>query len=371
MNYGAFLRILRNYCINKKIKNEVLVNDPIEVIVNKAKIKKEKSRNPEEPLYYEISESSRIVNSKLDISIKIREALRREGMEQAIIDSFEAFYEDNIDKTLTGDMIDEYLTYIEKDPCFKKKEISDIKAVTNDPHVFLAKLLIKSLKENNNHENHDKSIIWSVGNSYVRIIKGDIFTYALGKRSKKQRIVVIPVNTAFDAHVSTKLESDSKPLVSKTTLHGELLSRIYKSGIDESDINKRIRNNLRSNGLLKGKKKKIDLPIGTIAALEFGSAVIYMLAVSSFDENNKAHSSKEEIRQALHALLEYYDNKGQGYDVYIPLIGTGMSRARCSNQESLDLILDVLKEKEYELQGRYNIVILPDVMKKVSIREEL
>ena len=371
MNYGEFLRTLRGYCINKKLKNEILVNEPIEAIIVAGKIKKEKSKNPDELLYYEITEASRIINNKLDISPKIREALRREGIEQIVTDAFEAFYADHIDKNLIGDMIDEFLTRIEGDDSFKKKEISYIKACSNEPHVFLSKILIKSLKEKNLADNIDETVIWSKGNNYVRIIKGDIFTYALGKRSKKERIVVIPVNTAFDAHVSTKLEAENCPLVSRTTLHGELLLRIYKSGITEKELSQRIRNNLRNNGLIKGREKQLNLPIGTIAALEFEPAVIYLLAVSTFDTNNKAHSSKEEIKIAIKAFLEYYDGKGQGYDVYLPLIGTGMSRAYCSNQDSLDLILDVLKENENMLQGKINIVILPDAIKKLDIRRSL
>ena len=166
MNYGEFLRRLRPYCINKTIKNEELVNGPIEVIIETAKIKKEKGSSKGEPLYYEITEASKIVNGKLDIP-KIRDALRYDGMEDKVISSFEAFCDDYIDRNKTGDLIDEFLTVAESDPSFSKSEISRIKEASNDPALFLALLLIKSLKEPNLNQEKAESVIWTKGNNYI------------------------------------------------------------------------------------------------------------------------------------------------------------------------------------------------------------
>ena len=52
-----------------------------------------------------------------------------------------------------------------------------------------------------------------------------------------------------------------------------------------------------------------------------------LLALSEFDENNKAQSSKDEVIKSLRSLLEFYDVNGQGYQMYITLMGTGRSRA--------------------------------------------
>lgn len=370
MNYGEFLRKLKPYCINKSINNETLVNEPIEIIIEKAKIYKEKGPSKGDPLYYESTEASRILNNHLELSDKIRDALLLYGMEEIVTEEFSAFYENYVDKNKVQDMIDDYLETIRKDSSFQNHELANIEASVEEPYLFMAKILIKSLKEPNYISCCEESTVWSHGDHHIKIVKGDIFTYALGKRTNKKRIVVIPVNTTFDTHVTTKLEDDPNPVVSGNTLHGSLLIRLFKKGISEEQVSERIRNNLLRNGLISQEKQAIDLPIGTIATLDFEKAVFYFLAVSIFDKNNNAHSSRKNIRTAIEKLTVYYDQKGQGYDLFLPLIGTGMSRANLNYQESYDLIVETLLKNRIRISGKINIVIQPEVMKTIKIGKE-
>ena len=370
MNYGEFLRKLKPYCINKSINNETLVNEPIGIIVEIAKIKKEKGPSKGDLLYYESTEASRILNNHLELSDKIRDALLLYGMEESVIEEFAAFYETYVDKNKVQDMIDDYLETIRKDSSFQNHELANIEASVEEPYLFMAKILIKSLKEPNYISGCEELTVWSHGDHQIKIVKGDIFTYALGKRTKTKRIVVIPVNTSFDTHVTTKLEDDPNPVVSGNTLHGSLLIRLFKKGISEEQVSERIRNNLLRNGLISQEKQAIDLPIGTIATLDFEKAVFYFLAVSIFDKNNNAHSSRKNIRTAIEKLTVYYDQKGQGYDLYLPLIGTGMSRANLNYQESYDLIVETLLENRNRISGKINIVIQSEVMKTIKIGKE-
>lgn len=371
MTYGEFLKTIRNYCINRRLNNVILVNEPIEALIEFAKIKKKKGHDAGETLFYETTEASKIVNNKLEIPLEFRDALGRIGGEEAVEEGFSEFYDNYIDKNRSKALVEDLISSIERDSSFKHNEVSDIMKCADDPGIFLARILIKSLKENNYIENVDETVIWKKGKSYVRIIKGDIFAYVFGKRKKNNRIVVIPVNTGFDTHVSTKLEQENKPVVSSTTLHGQLLLRIYKSGITEEEVKTRIHQNLMINNLITGKEKNISCPVGSIAVFDFDPITLYLLAVSVFDKENKAQSSKKVIRTALEKMLDYYDRKGMGYDIYLPLIGTGLSRAYFDNQESLDLILDVFKNNVSHLQGRINIVIKPEVFNEIDIRKEL
>lgn len=365
MNYGNFLQRLKPYCINKSIKNETLVNEPIAIIIEKARIKKEKGASKGDPLYYEITEASKIINNKLELSDKIRDALELYEMEKCIIEEFDAFFDAYINKSIVHDMVDEYLEAIRNDLSFQKHELEDIECCIENPSLFMAKILIKSLKEPNYIDNTENLTIWSSGNRCINVIKGDIFTYALGKRTRKKRIVVIPVNTSFDTHVTTKLEEVASPLVSNNTLHGKLLIRLFKKGLSEEQIVERIKNNLLINNLISENNQKLDLPIGTIATLDFDKAIFYFLAVSKFDENNNAHSSKEDIRKAINNLIAYYDQKGQGYNLYLPLIGTGMSRANLNYQESYNLIASIFLENKKRISGKISIVIQPEVIKNI------
>jgi len=370
LNYGEFLRKLKPYCINKSISNETLVNEPIEIIIERAKLKKEKGASKGESLHYEMTEASRILNNHLELPDKMREALELFGMEESIIEEFDAFYEIHINKNKVKDMIEDYLTAIRIDPSFQKYELENIESYAEKPSLFLAKILIKSLKEPNYIDNVKELTVWSSGIRSVNVVKGDIFNYALGKRSKEKRIVVIPVNTSFDTHVATKLENDPNPLVSNKTIHGNLLIRLFKRGLSEEQVSERIRKNLLRNGLISEYSQEIALPIGTIATLDFEKAVFYFLAVSIFDENNNAHSSREDIRTAIEKLIIHYDQKGQGYDLFLPLIGTGMSRANLNFQESYDLIVSTLLENKNRISGKINIVIQPEVMKTIKIGKE-
>ncbi len=166
------------------------------------------------------------------------------------------------------------------------------------------------------------------------------------------------------------MEADPAPLVSNQTLHGKFLVRAYKGGYNEEELSSKIKRSLQTDKLLKRSSKKLDLPIGTIATLDMGSATIFMLAISKFDDKNNAHSTKRDIQTAIKGLMSYYDTKGQGYDIYIPLMGTGRSRANLSNQESLDLITSTLLKNKNLLHGKVNIVILPEVMEKIIVRKE-
>lgn len=66
-------------------------------------------------------------------------------------------------------------------------------------------------------------------------------------------------------------------------------------------------------------------------------------------------------------MLEFYDCKGQGYELYLPLVGTGRSRAGLSYQESYNLIKKVLLENEGQIQGHITIVVQTEVLRKLRI----
>jgi len=137
----------------------------------------------------------------------------------------------------------------------------------------------------------------------------------------KTRIVVIPVNTSFDTHLSTKAEKEPCPLVSKQTIHGGLLYRLSVKGLKKEELNRRIRENLMVNKLISDTEEEVNMPIGTIATLDVDNSILYLLAISKFDENNNARSSKNDIQKAIQKMIEHYNCKGQGYELFLPLMG--------------------------------------------------
>ena len=61
------------------------------------------------------------------------------------------------------------------------------------------------------------------------------------------------------------------------------------------------------------------------------------------------------------------DKYGQGYNLYLPLMGTGMSRINLSYQDSLDLITSTLLENKNLIHGKISIVIQPNVIDTINL----
>ena len=91
------------------------------------------------------------------------------------------------------------------------------------------------------------------------------------------------------------------------------------------------------------------------------------MALSEFDENNKAQSDISHIKKSVNTVIDFYDTEGQGFDIFIPLVGTGRTRAVLSLQESYDLIKEILLKRKNEIFGRVHIVIHPDQADQVKL----
>ena len=333
MNFGQFIKEVRRVLIDSTISNVDLVNAVIE--------------------------------NEVDVPSILREAMQIVGIEKGIIGNFEYFVEDYIDQYQIKDFIKRLSVQIDQDEQISKEERKKILEHSNEPHEFLALLYIAVIKTNNKENRKKDEYLYSNGKNYVKVIAGDIFKYGFSSRNKIKRIIVIPVDTTFDTHLSTNIEKEMYPRVSIDTLHGEWLLRLKKRQNDMKDIESRIRENLKLQQI--DLDAKSNAPIGTIALIEEDNTTFYLLAISRFDDFNNAQSNLNDIKEALKMLLEFYNRKGQGYPLYMPLIGTGMSRAGLSYQVSYNLIkecaLNMIKTK----QGKINIVLLPEVMNYIDL----
>ena len=98
--------------------------------------------------------------------------------------------------------------------------------------------------------------IWKHGLNSIDVQSGDLFRFGFDNRHKKKNIVVIPVNTAFDTHVTRKLEGETYPLVSENTIHGQWLVRLKETGENLNRIDERIADSLKRAGFCPIKKSK-------------------------------------------------------------------------------------------------------------------
>ena len=109
-------------------------------------------------------------------------------------------------------------------------------------------------------------------------------------------------------------------------------------------------------------------PIGSIAVIETDNAIYFLMAMAQFDDYNNARSTSADIDKALTSLLNVYDRVGLGYDLYMPLMGTGLSRAGLSLQESYDLLTEGLIRNGNKIHGHVHVILRPDDRNEVLIK---
>lgn len=366
---STYIKALKKAALNENISDEDFARELFAPIINAGNVKDKNGS----PLDLDKTRISRLLSQKDDVPGAIRNALTIYNIEDSLEDGFDCFISDILDENKIITAIDLISNTIKDDSTINDMIKSKLLEMKNDKAYFLTYTFLEAVKINNK-EILAKQIIWQKGNNLVEVISGDLFKFGFGNRSKKKKnIVCIPVNTTFETKVTTKTEQESKPLVSENTLHGKWLHRWIESGETIKELDKRIEDNIKLQELepvgksLSGNGKLLCYPIGSIVNIETENAFYYLLAISDFDKNNNARSEKEKIKFALERLLEFYDCKGQGYDLYLPLMGTGRSRAGLSHQESFDLIKKVLLENEGLIQGHIIIDVESTVFEGLDI----
>ncbi len=200
--------------------------------------------------------------------------------------------------------------------------------------------------------------LWAKGPNELRVVQGNLFDFCSNDRNART-VVVIPVDTAFTTVLTTEVEKQAEAQVSEKTIHGQWLRRMQARGIDSAALSGRIQSSLDATFPL------IEVSghngIGRIAAIDDGGTTFFLVAISAM-EHGVARSSEQMVRRALSGLIEHYDRVGQGYPLYLPLIGTGRSRAGLGYRDSLGLIVEEILKEQAHLQGTVNIVVQPSAL---------
>lgn len=365
MNLGELIQRMKDYVIYERYSDERLLNDLLECLVVQADLR---HFNCDESLYFDKSYTSKILRNKASIPPQLREAAKNQNIRASAYKSFSKFYCKHIDDEKGKQIKESLLEDLACDHSFSKTA-KDTLICLEDCCEFLFSYLLLTLEvENNRNKAIHEHIVYEKGNNHLNVVVGDLFKFAFQNRRKNKTIVVIPVNTRFDMHLSTKIEKTPNPMISSETIHGEWLSRLKKSGEDPEFIKRRIIEDL----LVRGIKPNADneYPIGTIASVDFDNTCFFLLAISSFDSYNRASSDSECVREAVDNLIEYYDINGQGYEMYVPLLGTGRSRANLSFQESFDIIKSSVLRGDNTFVGKITVVVTKKASEDIIIRGE-
>jgi hypothetical protein len=188
----------------------------------------------------------------------------------------------------------------------------------------------------------------------TNIFFGDLFQF--------KGIVVIPVNEYFDTIVDEKI-------ISSNTLHGLFIKQFFSD--TEKDLKQQITKSLSNTIPLEvndtrkqGNKKRYAL--GTVAQVSKNDKLFYLVALTRFNENNRAEVKKSEYQRVLFDLFDYIEQNSQGSKVYLPLIGGGHSGVDLTKQTLLEILLFsiTLNDKLTLINGLYVVLyksIKPDI----------
>lgn len=364
LTLSLFAKITKQFALNSSISDETFLNALLEPLVTAARIR---GRGGIE-FHLDKSRTSQILNCKCDVPKELRKALARFEIENSVTREFTIFISESIDLSRFQLLSDSILTSISENYEIKEKLQNNL----NNKNRFMAIALLEAIK-NDNCQSTYKDYLWNNGTGSLNIVAGDIFSYGFGKPRRLKQIVVIPVDTTFETKVTWQYEEETKPLISPKSVHGQWIIRMNQAGISSDELDNRINKNLQMHmnkplGIKKiNYEERNDYPIGTIAVIENTKSIFYLLAIARFDENNNAQTTRKNIEVSICKLLTFYDKVGQSFDMYIPLIGTGNSRANLSHQESLNLIEDTITTNKKLIHGNVTIIVFVDDVKKLEL----
>lgn len=209
-------------------------------------------------------------------------------------------------------------------------------------------------------------------NCHVYVQYGDVFSSEEVSTPQERRNIVIPVNRCFD----TKIDDD---LVSSRTLHGIAFNKIYSDGkYDQVSLNRAIQADLKKKGaecenITIADKRAGNLQrysVGNVAELTVSPDCTYFFfALSKFNYDLKAETSNDEYVLGMMRLIEYFNDRSQGYPIVMPLIGAGLSRADKNERDILEFMVKLLKMNKNLIKSDVHIVVRNSGRESIAITD--
>lgn len=201
-----------------------------------------------------------------------------------------------------------------------------------------------------------KSVDIQIRNTSVKICYGDIFS----KDDFSGQVLRI---IGCDSHFNTQVDDK---VISKKSLHGQL---VLKHG-DEKEIKKAVREKAKQLQLEKNIDGLYDFPLGTIISYNSSKEGLtyLMLAMTELNDRYEAHSDMAKFVSMLMNMWREISSVHAGYDIAIPLLGSGILRfddGPRSNDELLRCLLCSLDNSGVTLKSQVYIVIYDNTHNKV------
>jgi hypothetical protein len=198
-----------------------------------------------------------------------------------------------------------------------------------------------------------KGVTVNVNGISVHIRQGELFD-ANGWK-------VIPFNEYFDTTVDDKI-------ISHTSLNGILIDNHVsdieqlREAIEQDDENSTKANRFTRDG-------RFVYPLGRVIAYQD----YLLLSLTHFNDQNMSHLSKIQYEQCLMTMWHEISRTYAGKPVYLPLLGSGITRfddvPNKSNFDLLKCMLCTLKASSENISVPITILLTSDIMQKINIYE--
>lgn len=205
--------------------------------------------------------------------------------------------------------------------------------------------------------NHKRTCNLKINNTDITIKCGDIF--------KQPDIKIIAFNEFFDTQVDDNI-------IAANTVNGIYINKYSKGSkqLDEIIANEsRLRQNIIETDIVRsfgGKSTRYKL--GSICP----NGEFFLLALTGFDENNRAYLSVEDYMSCLMYMWRELDRYYAGREISLTLLGSGITRFNdrtIKNQELIDYILMSFKASKIKFNSSISIILTDSVCKDLNLYE--
>ena len=185
--------------------------------------------------------------------------------------------------------------------------------------------------------------------------------------------LIVPVNSCFD----TKIDES---VISTNSLHGKVIKFLYDNNlVSQTVLDKKIKSSLKEQGISsvnigndvkKGGKSVGNYnryPIGSTAFVDIGNVRYHFIALSIIEKNKNAKTSDQDYPVVLNAIVDNCFKNSNGNPIYLPLVGSGLSKLNYNHQQQLEFMVKYFMLRKTKLISDVEIVIRKEDGDTISI----
>lgn len=227
---------------------------------------------------------------------------------------------------------------------------------------FYAFLLTKCQKKVNYFKNNGYTVIGKYGNILDSIDLGNVN-------------IVVPVNRCYDTIIDDLV-------ISSNSVHGQIMQYLFQNDLiskEELDRNiekslkeqnieaENIGNDVSIGGKSKGKYKRY--PVGSVALVVVDTVRFHFIAFSKIEKNKTATTKDLDYLIVLNQIVENIWKNSNGSPIYMPLIGSGLSKLNYDSNQLLKFMIQFFELHKNKLNSNVTIMIRKEDQSKITIKQ--